>query len=220
MTAKTTAKTAKRADLRDALIKEARALLKKHPLAEARAILRGKYDQRTVNDDLLRRVVGEASRPAPEDVTDETLVGVALAAAALGVPAGRVMRLAVQGSITGAEKKAGRWLFTLGAARAALATSGGAATRWVTLPGGGRSRRVDTKLQEAVKQAHAAGRLAQLPDEQREVLERRYGLTGKPPESLREIGKAIGKSGESVRHMEARALSALYPEQYPVGTKA
>jgi RNA polymerase primary sigma factor len=47
-----------------------------------------------------------------------------------------------------------------------------------------------------------------LPDRERLVLERHYGLSG-PPETLQEIGSDLGLTRERVRQLEAHALSAL-----------
>jgi RNA polymerase primary sigma factor len=59
--------------------------------------------------------------------------------------------------------------------------------------------------QEALRDA-----LDELPDRQREVLKRRYGLNGeRDPESLEEIGRGLGITRERVRQIEAEALERL-----------
>jgi RNA polymerase primary sigma factor len=59
--------------------------------------------------------------------------------------------------------------------------------------------------QEALRDA-----LADLPDREREVLKRRYGLNGeRDPESLEEIGRRLGLTRERVRQIEASALQRL-----------
>ena len=59
--------------------------------------------------------------------------------------------------------------------------------------------------QEAVRDA-----LEELPDREREVLKRRYGLNGeRDPESLEEIGKGLGITRERVRQIESEALERL-----------
>ncbi len=46
-----------------------------------------------------------------------------------------------------------------------------------------------------------------LPDPERTVLETHYGLAGRPPATLREIGRLLGCTRERVRQIELRALS-------------
>jgi RNA polymerase primary sigma factor len=59
--------------------------------------------------------------------------------------------------------------------------------------------------QEALRDA-----LDELPDREREVLKRRYGLNGeRDPESLEEIGRRLGITRERVRQIEAEALERL-----------
>ncbi len=59
--------------------------------------------------------------------------------------------------------------------------------------------------QEALRDA-----LDELPDREREVLKRRYGLNGeRDPESLEEIGRGLGITRERVRQIEAEALERL-----------
>jgi RNA polymerase primary sigma factor len=59
--------------------------------------------------------------------------------------------------------------------------------------------------QEALRDA-----LDELPDREREVLKRRYGLNGeRDPESLEEIGRGLGLTRERVRQIESDALQRL-----------
>jgi RNA polymerase primary sigma factor len=52
--------------------------------------------------------------------------------------------------------------------------------------------------------------VAQLPDREREVVKRRYGMNGdRDPASLEAIGRELGLTRERVRQIEARALERL-----------
>ncbi len=61
-----------------------------------------------------------------------------------------------------------------------------------------------TELEQLVGRA-----LAQLPEKERNVLERRFGFGDDAPETLEEIGRSFGLSRERVRQIEARALQKL-----------
>lgn len=51
--------------------------------------------------------------------------------------------------------------------------------------------------------------LAELPDKQREVLGRRFGLGGYERQTLEEVGEAVGLTRERVRQIQMNALKAL-----------
>ena len=51
--------------------------------------------------------------------------------------------------------------------------------------------------------------VSHLPEREREVVVRRYGLTGEEPQALREIGRHLGITQERVRQIESRALDRL-----------
>ena len=51
--------------------------------------------------------------------------------------------------------------------------------------------------------------LEQLKPRQRQVLELRFGLSGRPPCTLEEVGVALGVTRERVRQLESRALREL-----------
>lgn len=51
--------------------------------------------------------------------------------------------------------------------------------------------------------------LDELPDVERDILELRYGLNGRQPETLEEVGRRMNVSRERVRQLQVRALKAL-----------
>ncbi|MBD0330756.1 MAG: sigma-70 family RNA polymerase sigma factor [Thermoleophilia bacterium] len=51
--------------------------------------------------------------------------------------------------------------------------------------------------------------LARLTAREREIVDARFGLDGRPSESLREVGERLGLSAERVRQLEERALAKL-----------
>ncbi|MFN8223335.1 MAG: sigma-70 family RNA polymerase sigma factor [Gaiellales bacterium] len=51
--------------------------------------------------------------------------------------------------------------------------------------------------------------LAALPERERQVLELRYGLSGQPPRTLEEVGRAFGVTRERIRQIENNTLKKL-----------
>jgi RNA polymerase primary sigma factor len=51
--------------------------------------------------------------------------------------------------------------------------------------------------------------LGELPERERKVVEMRYGIAGREPTPLREIGRQLGITPERVRQIESRALGRL-----------
>ena len=51
--------------------------------------------------------------------------------------------------------------------------------------------------------------LSELSQREKNILERRNGLTGENKQTLREIGKVVGVSAERVRTIEARAMEKI-----------
>jgi RNA polymerase primary sigma factor len=51
--------------------------------------------------------------------------------------------------------------------------------------------------------------LAALPDRERQVIELRYGLCGKPPQTLEEVGREFGVTRERIRQIENNTLKKL-----------
>jgi RNA polymerase sigma factor (sigma-70 family) len=62
------------------------------------------------------------------------------------------------------------------------------------------------RLEQTTRVADAVGRL---PQRERFVLERRFGLLGEPAETLNEISRRMGLSRERVRQIEAQAMERI-----------
>lgn len=64
-------------------------------------------------------------------------------------------------------------------------------------------------LQDEDLRQHVESWLAELSDKQREVVERRFGLSGQEASTLEEVGGAIGVTRERVRQIQTEALRRL-----------
>lgn len=78
----------------------------------------------------------------------------------------------------------------------------------------------DGDLLEEISSREAAVQLRRamascLTDQERQVLELRYGLTGKPPQRQREVALAAGLSRSYVSRIEKRAMQKLRRELEP-----
>ncbi len=59
-----------------------------------------------------------------------------------------------------------------------------------------------------------------LPPREKEVISRRFGLRGEREQSLKAVGSVVGCSAETVRHIEKKALQALWHRAVSVGLTA
>src|SRR5262245_53970518 len=71
------------------------------------------------------------------------------------------------------------------------------------------TERPESTVADNLRSADLAEALDRLESRLREVLDRRFGLTGQPPETLEEIGQKLGVTRERVRQLEGRALREL-----------
>ena len=71
-----------------------------------------------------------------------------------------------------------------------------------------RAENIDDELEQKRRRLVIRRAMSSLPDRERVVLERHYGLAG-APETLQEIGADLGLTRERVRQLEAHALSTL-----------
>ncbi len=62
---------------------------------------------------------------------------------------------------------------------------------------------------EKLRSTELADALQRLNPRMRHVLQRRFGLDGRPPETLEEVGAGLGITRERVRQLESRALREL-----------
>ena len=71
------------------------------------------------------------------------------------------------------------------------------------------TRQPEAATAETLQSAELGHALAQLEPRLRDVLERRFGLAGRHPQTLEHIGKELGITRERVRQLETRALKEL-----------
>jgi RNA polymerase primary sigma factor len=67
----------------------------------------------------------------------------------------------------------------------------------------------DNATAMTARSAELARALLTLDDRMRQVVERRFGLDGEPPQTLEELGAELGITRERVRQIETRALRHL-----------
>ena len=71
------------------------------------------------------------------------------------------------------------------------------------------SEQPDVVLAELLRSVELQGALDKLSERMRHVLELRFGLSGKAPQTLEEVGTELGVTRERVRQLESRALREL-----------
>jgi RNA polymerase primary sigma factor len=71
------------------------------------------------------------------------------------------------------------------------------------------SEQPDAVLAELLRRNELSAALAGLSERMRHVLELRFGLAGKAPQTLEEVGAELGVTRERVRQLESRALREL-----------
>src|ERR687885_2563846 len=71
------------------------------------------------------------------------------------------------------------------------------------------SEQPDAVLAELLRRNELSAALAGLSERMRHVLELRFGLAGKAPQTLEEVGVELGVTRERVRQLESRALREL-----------
>jgi RNA polymerase primary sigma factor len=72
-----------------------------------------------------------------------------------------------------------------------------------------RSAAPEEETAENARSVELAAALSRLNPRMRHVLERRFGLDGRPPQTLEEVGSDLGITRERVRQLETRALREL-----------
>jgi len=74
----------------------------------------------------------------------------------------------------------------------------------------GQSAEPEEEVHVSLAEESVRSAVAELPDRERTVIQRRYGLNGdRDPKSLEEIGRELGVTRERVRQIEAQALERL-----------
>jgi RNA polymerase primary sigma factor len=68
---------------------------------------------------------------------------------------------------------------------------------------------VETEVDEREQEQAVVAALATLPEDERRVIELRFGTGGAPEASLREVAREVGVSQERARQLEARGLKRL-----------
>jgi RNA polymerase primary sigma factor len=71
------------------------------------------------------------------------------------------------------------------------------------------SEQPDVVLADLLRSVELQGALDKLSERMRHVLELRFGLSGKAPQTLEEVGTELGVTRERVRQLESRALREL-----------
>jgi RNA polymerase sigma factor (sigma-70 family) len=74
------------------------------------------------------------------------------------------------------------------------------------------SESVEEEVDEREQEQAVTAALATLPDDERRVIELRFGTGGAPEASLREVAREVGVSQERARQLEARGLKRLARE--------
>ena len=69
------------------------------------------------------------------------------------------------------------------------------------------------EIVQSFRDSQLAKGVGRLPEQERQVLELRYGLTGGEPRTLRQTGTDLGITPTKVSELEARALARLASDQ-------
>ena len=67
----------------------------------------------------------------------------------------------------------------------------------------------DEEVELTLRESAVRSAIAQLPDQEQQVVKLRYGINGDEPTPLRETGRRLGLSAEGVRQLESKALERL-----------
>jgi RNA polymerase primary sigma factor len=71
------------------------------------------------------------------------------------------------------------------------------------------AERPEVALSDGLRGTELTAALGRLNERMRNVLELRFGLSGRPPQTLEQVGTALGVTRERVRQLESRALREL-----------